>query len=263
MNPYEGLNEFFKEHNKRIRQITEALNPMEQLQSAIKASIVLPRIELPKFELPQIEFPKIELTKIEINYEKIERIVEHNSLNGWTITGEMDVNFYLNEELLGLESNKIDNLFVGYYESDNRRNYLMAKTVILSGIEDRWGNALNDCFELYEAEKYRVIIPLLITIIEGEISDITESHLFGSRLLKEWEEKILSEQEKMLIIISHSLYKYLSGKMFKPKPFAEERGLLINRNWILHGRDNPNLWTKVDVLKLINALSTFQFIKSK
>ncbi|MEH7236228.1 hypothetical protein [Bacillus sp. JJ1562] len=260
MDSYQGLLKILEEHNKRMQKLAQAVSPLKALQKSV--TINLPKIEIPKFEIPHIKFPKIELPKIKIDYEKIEKLIEHNSSNGWTLTGEMEVNFYLNEDLLQMERKQIDDVFVHYYEVDSKKNYLTAKSCILDEIDERWINVLNDCFELYEAEKYMVIIPLLITIIEGEISNITESNLFGKKLLNEWEARILSEQEKMLIIVSHSLFKYLSSTMFAYKQFSVERGSEINRNWVLHGRDNPNLWTKVDSLKLINTLATFQFIKS-
>ena len=35
-----------------------------------------------------------------------------------------------------------------------------------------------------------------------------------------------------------------------------ERLEIINRDWVLHGRDYPSNWKQVDALRLLNALHT-------
>lgn len=260
----DDYNKMMQEYAKNIQLIAEAisapLGQVQAVQNAIKDAIS--SIKFPKIEFPVIEFPVIEFPTIEVDWERIKALTEHNSLHGWTLTGEMDIKFYLDKDLLYLDQTQLDNSFVSYYESDFNKNYLIIKSNILDEIDDRWKNVLEDCFELYEAEKYRVIIPFLITVVEGEISDIAMSNKVGNGLLREWKGKVLSKEEEMLVIISHSLIKYLT-KMFLYKEFTKERGSVINRNWVLHGRDNPNYWTKVDALKLINVLSTLQIIKEK
>jgi hypothetical protein len=264
MNPNDFYNEFLKEHTKRMEQIMGALNPYKQLKEAIIAStpkIVFPEVEIPRFEFPKFKLPEIDFPELEINDENIEAITEYNSSHGWTLTGEMDIVFYLDEKLLLLNQYKLDDLFVDYYESDSKKNYLITKTTIFDGIDEQWKSVLNDCFELYEQDKYKVIIPMLISIIEGEISKIADSVMVGRRLFEDWEKQIISEKQKVELIINHTLYQYLSKDLFGSKKFIEERGSMLNRHWVLHGRDNPDYWTKADALKLINVLSTLQFIK--
>lgn len=256
----DDYNKMMQEYAKNIQLIAEAISaPLGQVQEAKNAiKDAISSIKFPKIEFSEIIFPTIK-----VDWERIKVLTENNSLHGWTLTGEMDINFYLNEDLLELDQTQLDNSFVSYYETDSNKNFLITKSNILDEIDERWKIVLNDCFELYEAEKYRVIIPLLITIVEGEISDIAMSNKIGNGLLKEWKGKVLSEQEEMLVIICHSLINYLSSKIFVYKEFTKDRGSEINRNWVLHGRDNPNYWTKVDALKLINVISTLRYIKEK
>jgi len=252
----EEFRRFTKTINENIRRVAEVTNHYDRIAEAIRASI--PKIDLSKINLPKIDFPELE-----IDYEKIEALTNHNSSHGWTLTGEMDFNFYLDEDLLRLKQQEIDHIFLEYYESDSKMNYESTKSAIVDEIDGQWKSVLNDCFELYEQDKYQVIIPMLMTVIEGEISNIAKSPQIGKRLLTDWKKQIPSVQERMMIIISYSLNQYLSSKIFIRKEFHEERSSSINRNWVLHGRDNPENWTKVDALKLINAISTLQFIKSR
>ena len=250
MEQYRTLEKFAIEVRENIRRLAEIARPYRLAMNDIIASI------------PKISFPKIEFPEFEIDWERIEAIINHNSSSGWTLTGEMGVSFYLDEDLLQLEQQQIDKLFVEYFESNSNKNYHNTKSVILGEVDEQWKSVLNDCFELFEQDKYRVIIPMLMSIIEGEVSDIANSSKVGAGLLRDWKKQISSEEERMMIIISYSLNKYLASKIFKYKEFHAERGLGINRNWVLHGRDNPENWTKVDALKLINVISTLQFIKN-
>ena len=172
---------------------------------------------MPIIEFPKVTFPKIEFPKIKIDYEKIERLTNRNSSFGWTLTGKMNTSLYLNEELLELSLEQIDDVFVNYYEENSNKNFYGMKKIVLGEIDEKWKGVVNDCFDLYEEDKYKVIIPLLITIIEGHIAEIAESDFVGWRLLKDWEGKILEEKEKLLIIITYSLYNYLSTKLFARK----------------------------------------------
>lgn len=61
----------------------------------------------------------------------------------------------------------------------------------------------------------------------------------------------------------YSLITFLQESLFATWRFFDKRLELINRNWILHGRDDPNYWKEVDFLRLINTLSSIQFIKRR
>lgn len=250
----EDLVKIGKLMQENIRKIKEMVNPYIELRRNIENSIS--RIAIPKIEFPKIEFPEIK-----IDYKKIEALANHNSSYGWTMTGEIDIRFYLDEYLLKLNQQQIDKVFLDYFESDSFANYQSTKSAIITEVDEKWKKVLKDCFELYENDKYQVIIPMLMTVIEGEVSDIAESPKVGGGLLNDWEKKILSDEERLMIIVSYSLNQYLSSKIFVRKEFHEDRAATINRNWVLHGRDNPENWTKIDALKLINVISTLQFIK--
>src|SRR5699024_7549779 len=127
---------------------------------------------------------------------------KNNSKYGWTLTGEMDVHFYLNEELLDKDQIYIDEKFTDYFEANSRREFYKTTENIRQSIDDKWKEVIEDSIELYETDKFRIIIPLLITIIEGEIAKIADSDKFGRTLLKEWQGQIESEEERFIVIVS-------------------------------------------------------------
>ncbi|MCA1182078.1 hypothetical protein FTE28_17690 [Bacillus licheniformis] len=237
---------------------------------AIEKLVTNTRVDIPKVVkaapsigrvFPSLPKINIKLPKITIDYERIEKITNHNSRHGWTLTGEIQIDFYLNDYFLTLGQNDLDNIFVSYYETNDYEQLKRLVKVLLEGLSEKWKELIEDTFKLYLEGKFRISIPVLITIIEGEISELTESVKVGMRLMGEFKDKI-DENDKYLAIASYSILNYFEEKLFKTHPFDEERKSMINRNWILHGRDNPEHWGKADALRLLNTLATIQFIKT-
>ncbi|MBJ3793467.1 hypothetical protein I8J38_33805, partial [Bacillus sp. OA1] len=77
--------------------------------------------------------------------------------------------------------------------------------------------------------------------------------------LKEKYKKVKPEIEKdrTNIIIYISVHEFLKS-VFKMGNFDKNKNRfsIINRDWVLHGRDNPNNWNEADVLRLFNAIHT-------
>lgn len=242
--------DFYKSLNQQLKLSSELI--IKPLRESVKNSLTA----ISKIKLPKIDFD------IDVAYENIEILTRNNSSYGWTAHGQMNALFYLDEDLLDKSQEYIDSQFLDYFESDSRKNLYRVTDEIKEVIDDKWKDVINDCFDLYETEKYRVIIPMLISIIEGEVSEIAESQKVGNRLMEDWEKKILTEEDRMMVIASYSLQEFLSSNMFKYRDFKKERAEVLNRNWVLHGRDNPKLWTRIDALKLINIIATLQFIRN-
>ncbi|MDR7908107.1 hypothetical protein [Bacillus velezensis] len=239
------------ELEKTLGQVAKSSKEdIEKLLQVIHASIVIPR-------LPKII---INSPKVDLDYEGIEKTIYHNSRNGWTLTEEIPLHFYLDERSLSLKQAELDNKFTSYYEENNFKQLKVLRENLIKGLADRWVELIEHSLELYFEGKFRLMIPVLITIIEGEMSELTESASIGWRLMGDFKGKI-NDDDKYLAITSYSIVYFFMEKLFTTHSFDEDRLPMINRNWILHGRDNPELWTKADALRLLNALSSIHFIK--
>nr|WGE06527.1 hypothetical protein P5658_13225 [Bacillus subtilis] len=293
MNYYSQIAKVFEEMEKRNSELLKATTSMSSQIHSLHRKINLPRKRFESLmaqrkafekvvhtnhahriqkvmkmassakEMTIPTFPKInlQLPKITIDYARIEKITYHNSRHGWTLTEEIPIQFYLDDAFLGYDQKELDNTFVSYYERDNYKQLDGLKEVLLEGLGDRWKELIEHSFELYVEGGFRISIPTLITIIEGEMSELTESLKVGMKLMSEFKDKI-DESDKYLAIASYSIFYFFEDKLFKTHLFDEERQPMINRNWILHGRDNPQHWGKADALRLLNTLATIQFIKT-
>lgn len=59
-------------------------------------------------------------------------------------------------------------------------------------------------------------------------------------------------------LVSISSAELLKDKIFKTHQFGDHREEVLNRNWVLHGRDDPRLWSKADFYSLICIISSMQ-----
>ncbi|MBT2569339.1 hypothetical protein [Planococcus sp. ISL-110] len=211
------------------------------------------------FKIPDISFPKIEFP--EIDYDRIKKITDDNSKYGWTLTGEMGMANYLDDDMVGTSQKEKDDYFYEFYSQDDWAYFNHSKESIVESIEPRWHDLIQECFHSFEADNYKLVIPTLFTIIEGEMSYVFDSHQGSSGLIEKMEKRAGSEESKLKQIALYSVVHSMTDRLFGSLHFSQERNDLINRHRILHGRDEPSHWQKVDALRLINVISSLQFIK--
>jgi hypothetical protein len=96
----------------------------------------------------------------------------------------------------------------------------------------------------------------MITVVEGAIAAIGGADAWRGKDPKQTARKLLgrSPTDSVKRAIWSSIDAFVSH-LFEQRSFAGTRPPLINRPWILHGRDNPS-WTKADCLRLFQAADT-------
>lgn len=237
------MREFIAEMNKQEAQRKAFIN------AALSNSIF-------NFKMPEMKFPIIE-----IDYDRNEKILNRNSKYGWTLTQEIDFSYYFKDELLNSTFNQIDNHFYHFYSQNDWKFYHHTKNLILETINPKWVQLLNECFDSFEQDKYKLIIPTLFSIIEGEAAFIYDTDKIGADLFKTMKTESKNIEHELTKLTIYSFAEFLRWQLFGYQDFSKSRNGLINRNRILHGRDDPKYWHKVDALRLINILSTVQLVK--
>ncbi|GJI61688.1 MULTISPECIES: hypothetical protein [Bacillus amyloliquefaciens group] len=235
----------FLEHRKKLEAIKIGIkSPYNLLEEKLKSALT----DL----IGDLKFP--------VDYEMLGKIINHNSLNGWTMTADISTDLYFDEKNLLLSSNQLDIQFETYYEKDEYRELRRLKDSLLNNENSKWSNLLEISFDLYHTDKYKISIPALIAIVEGEMSEVVDSEKFGKYLFRDFKTQI-DEKDKFLAYASYSMYTFLTEALFKKHSFVDARTEIINRNWVLHGRDDPDEWTKIDVLRLFNTIGSIRFLK--
>lgn len=206
---------------------------------------------------------------IEIDWEEFERkekkSAESLGRRGWTLPMNMTPG-----ETIGISEiegqDELDSTFLSFYSKEEEFQFI--KTHILEHeLTKEWEALLTQCFESYENGNYLIVIPNLFIIIEN-ISHILISPRYQKYLnpnqkrkppLRDQYKKVKKEVEtdRTYIICYISVAEDLNC-VFKSGNFDKRPARLpiINRDWVLHGRDYPCNWKQVDALRLFNALST-------
>lgn len=237
----------FAETNKKIQEIAKKFTETRiQILEAINKSLA---------PLRDIDLEEVSQSQKDVA-EKLGR-------KGWTIPMNMAPGEVIRLSEIK-DQDELDSSLLNFYSTE--KEYQHIKRVILEHelITD-WKDILIECFENYERGKYLIIIPNLFIIIEN-ISHILISPRYQKYLRPNKRTSLRAKYKKVQREIKGDMTYiifYVSVAEFLNKTFAfgdfdnnQTRLPMINRDWVLHGRDYPRNWKKVDALRLISALHT-------
>ncbi len=204
----------------------------------------------------------------EINWGKLEKdwkdAGEILASKGWTLPMNMTPGETI--ELSKFESQEdLDKAFEDYYSTVNEFE-LMKKDILEHEFIEEWKGLLEQCFDNYENGNHLIIIPNLFIVIENLahmlITPRFQKYIASNKgkrrpPLRDQYTTVRQEfeQDKIDLIIYVSVMKFLH-EVFKAGNFDKNttRFRIINRDWVLHGRDNPSNWKRADALRLFHAI---------
>jgi hypothetical protein len=192
--------------------------------------------------------------------EAVEENIPSLSQSGWTIP--MTLTFSELRELPIVTNNinkDIDTWFLQYYLNEENKNFhSLIDIIIKSSSFAEWMPLIEECYQAFNHGQRLIIIPSLITIIEGALSKklgiIKSKQVQMIHPTKAMQDKPHpSDLHKLAWQSLASVVEMLYTK----SDFTSKKPKYINRHWILHGRDtNCSQWDEVDCLKLFNFLGT-------
>jgi hypothetical protein len=155
----------------------------------------------------------------------------------------------------------IDNYMFDYYMSANKKPLrYISEEILESESLSMWRPLLEECVKVVGLGLYRVAIPGLMTVVEGAASKycgkLQSQSLKIVDPIQEIAGKLNSTSMKGIMAVSVSL---VIANLFAPSGFDGDKPCLINRHWILHGRDSPD-WAGADAVRLMNLLDVLSKI---
>lgn len=201
------------------------------------------------------------LQKFEINNELRAKIINKNASRGWTIVSEVGLSNYLNEEVIDFTDEELDKYFEDLFYGNNNKILEDTKESILFNIGSHNYQFTEEVFEAFDNGLTKVVIPSLILLIEGTMADIVKTKNIGKFFKADIKGHPIKEQADLNEIIFYAAFLFVADTLYVWDKFDEPRKPIINRNRILHGRDNSELWTDTDALRLIVVLGTLTFFQ--
>ncbi|QSF42673.1 hypothetical protein [Paenibacillus tianjinensis] len=246
-------------HINKINQL--ALSPafeMARRLGEVASSIKIPNIEIPKFQ-----FPKLLEVDWEEFYENFSEECKSNAKYGWCISSCMPFAAYRKIGRTEDRQEVRDDLFTKMFEENNHNLYEEEKDYIINESSGAWSEFYRQCFDSVENNNIMVAIPSLVMAVEHELTNGNDADISGKPLVRSVQSTLVKEKEqgKLASIIAASLFTLLENGIFE-RGITGPRAQLINRNRILHGRDDPSKWTKIDAYRLISIISTLKLLQN-
>jgi hypothetical protein len=123
-----------------------------------------------------------------------------------------------------------------------------------------WRPLLSECIDIYRKRKYRVVVPSLLPIIEGAVVSTLDLYSYRPGLKRIATDQVRVRDPGMMRVAWVSVEAFLNA-VFANHDFSASRPTLLNRHWVLHGRDAPE-WSRVECLRLFHALDTISVLIS-
>ncbi|MUG45513.1 hypothetical protein [Paenibacillus woosongensis] len=236
------------------------LSSIAPMQDAIRKLAESFRVNIPKIEFPKIQFPKIDLGEFTKN---LEEECKSNAKYGWCLSSEMPFGAYREIARTDDTQEVRDQLFVKMFEEDGFRLYNDEKRFIISSSSEEWRDFYIECFQAFEGGMLKAVIPSLISAIEHELASGIESGEIGKKLIRNAQQSFESKwgPTGFVYVMGASVISLLENGLFRGDDFSKPRQPLLNRNRVLHGRDNPSEWRNTDVYKLITIISAIQMFR--
>ena len=183
--------------------------------------------------------------------------------NGWFIAPNSSLDFSEIIALQDLSPEELNMFFEQYYAENDGGNTNMIfeslhKYIKESNIDMGLKRLLNECIDAYEKGFYIVSTVALFAVIEGVMYNlfynIKVDKLEKKKVLKNMKNKI-REKDSILEFSYLSVFTYLD-KSFKHAEFSkEEPRIILNRNWLLHGKSEYEI-TQLDAIKMFSLVES-------
>lgn len=183
--------------------------------------------------------------------------------NGWFIAPNSSLDFSEIIALQDLSHEELNMFFKQYYEENeganiNRIFESLHEYIKESNIDKGLKRLLNECIEAYEKRLYIVSTVSLFAVVEGVMYNlfynIKVDRLEKKKVLKNMKNKI-KEKDSILEFAYLSVFTYLD-KSFEHAEFSkEEPRMILNRNWLLHGKSEYEI-TQLDAIKMFSLVES-------
>jgi|LGVF01.1.fsa_nt_gb hypothetical protein len=173
--------------------------------------------------------------------------------NGWTMPMWTDPRIVTK---LRNASGDIDKAFVrSYTVNDSKRLKELWKRLRNSKGLSRWNTVIRQTIDSYLNRRYAVVVPCLLIVLEGALA-------YGADDLRHWpnpkgsarkkREETEAGMRRLIWISIESFIEPIFGKAL----FSESRPIILNRHWVIHGRNTKAWGLRRECIRLFHALDT-------
>ena len=174
---------------------------------------------------------------------------------GWTLPMDMDPR--IAEKLHATKSAERANAeFRRYYTARRSAQLRRVQSELLAskGLKP-WRRTIRESISAFEARKYALVLPSLLTIVEGAIMAATGQLRTDQVRTREIARLAADRTERPMRRLIWTSVEGFVSTVFGRSSFAGKRPKTINRHWVLHGR-GIGYWRRLECIRLYHALHT-------
>ncbi|VDG98890.1 Uncharacterised protein [Lysinibacillus sphaericus] len=182
--------------------------------------------------------------------------IENNVKDGWGLMYSFTPSEYLTP--MDYDSEKRNEYFLKLFDNSDDKLLEVEFERIINYMGAGWKNSLRECLSLIQENKFSVTIPFLISMLEKVMNKtLNQGEIkWGERLRSDFRAKVETLPEDDFVTINAvKILSIFDNYIFKNQVNSYNDVPLFNRNLIQHGNDEPDRWTKVDVLKIITLIA--------
>jgi hypothetical protein len=188
----------------------------------------------------------------------LEADAEWLATSGWTIPMWRDPQIV---NTLRTSTGSLDAAFVAYYTRNRsaKLDGVWADLLASDGLR-HWRPLLEQSMASYRDRRYAVVIPALLLIVEGAVArGAADFRRPVSSPKPSADRKRKDTPAGMRRLIWASIDAFVRA-VFDRAPFDQSRPAMLNRHWILHGRE-LRLWARRrECIRLFHALHTISTV---
>jgi len=157
----------------------------------------------------------------------------------------------------------VDAVFVNLYESNNGSFFnRVAKSLASRDVIAKWRPLLEQVFSAYGRRDFLITIPALLIVCEGVLASDRGNETNVKKVVADSVQAQKHRGPDSLTILVWRTVERFINELFKNSDFTGARPNMLNRHWILHGRDSST-WTQADCLRLIQVVDTLSYLRER
>ena len=220
-----------------------------------------------------MEYSNVELSEMQKAYvECIQKIFTRSPIQeegfaesakvladlGWSIPVGLTYSQITHLALPGHKPEVVSASIVDFYVKDNcaELEKLVSNTIGKDQMFEPWNDVLEECLYTFRSERYLLLPPALLSIVEGYLS--CKLGMFASqavRMIDPTKAKAETPYEHRVFATVWLSISVLVSKFYKPIKFFGPEPDELNRHWIVHGR-SVSAEARTDSVKLFNVLGS-------
>ncbi|BAS26752.1 hypothetical protein [Limnochorda pilosa] len=192
-------------------------------------------------------------------FRKAMRAIETSSLHlaelGWAIPMFLTP-AEVRQLLEGAAPHSIDERFIELYESNDQAYFNeMAERLVTRANLRPWRTLLRQAASAYRRRQFVITVPALMIVCEGVLMADQGRRTDLRNVVSTYVQQVERDLPDSLTLVIWRTVERFVDQLYMRSDFDGPRPGMLNRHWILHGRDSA-AWTHADSLRMFQAVDT-------